>query len=281
MVAHLLEFAPHEIRDACAIGEGAVHDELRLSLRRVGTEYLASQPGLLLHAAGCIFDGSGLLLAGTSRSGKSTFAALVASRGGAVVADDTVRLDGARAFGIGTPISVRQDSPFRSHAQGTWYADSSSDRLLIRADDLGGSHVPDMAVDAIAFVRFGSDYSLAHLSPGDSFARVASMMLRPAEQPELFAVAELVGARPCVEVAISTLAEADTALEALADLPTPDSVTIPTTMTASELVGFDDEVWGVRFGDEVVLFHRTKNQAAHYVGWEAGLPMSDPRWPLR
>jgi hypothetical protein len=56
---------------------------------------MPSRDGMLLHAAGVTLEGRAFVLAGSEGSGKSTFAALAASRGARVLSDDLVLLDGA------------------------------------------------------------------------------------------------------------------------------------------------------------------------------------------
>lgn len=83
-----------------------LHSPFRYPLDQILAMYLLGQSGLILHAAGLVFGGTGVAFPGVSGAGKSTICALAAGRPGwAPLSDDRVivRLTAGRAEMHGTP----------------------------------------------------------------------------------------------------------------------------------------------------------------------------------
>ena len=283
VVAHLTALmsvgAQRSIVDEMSMTSGKVHDRLRLAIRTAARSHALTLPGVQLHAAACrLPSGRSLLLPGRTGAGKSTLAALLASRQqAAVVADDIIVLEENQARGAGVPISIRRTSPCWEIARSLWYADESN-RLLVRPDDLGGSMTDQVSVDALVFPTFGDKFCREPLSPIAAFCRLSSMIMRPAGLPEMMALARFANSIPAVEARFTSVDEAITLVECTeAGIEASDQFA-PQALTDHELANFSADVWGIRFGDDVALFNRANNEMVHLAGWPAGSRSALTNW---
>lgn len=242
----------------------------------------AKLSGLQLHAAACQLPSDmGLLLAGRSGAGKSTLMAVLASKMNAsVVSDDTVVLRDGCAHGLGVPLTIRRTSPYWGLADRLWYTDDS-DRLLIHPRDLGGALVAEARMDAVVFPQFGGSASVRPISSADSFCRLSSMLMRPADNQALLELARFAARIRSFSAEYSSVDEALAAIVEVAESSPAADVIDPRPMRSDELEGFPTNVWGMRFDDEVILFNRSTNEVAHLAGWPADKPSAVTSWPAK
>ncbi len=129
-----------------AVGSDRVlFSPFRYPLDQILAMYLLGEGGLIVHAAGLVFGGTGVALPGVSGAGKSTICALAAGRPGwAPLSDDRViaRLMGERAEVHGTPWPGEAGIAANGHSQlGALVfleqGDTNEIRLLERREALG------------------------------------------------------------------------------------------------------------------------------------------------
>jgi energy-coupling factor transporter ATP-binding protein EcfA2 len=285
-IDHLLQDAP-SVRpqhpwEFGRSGSHGLHDQLRQDLRRVTRAELSKLPGLQLHAAACrLPSDKGLLLAGRSGAGKSTLmAALASEMNASVVSDDTVVLQDGCAHGLGVPLTIRRTSPYWDLANRLWYTDDS-DRLLIHPRDLGGALVAEARIDTVVFPQFGGQLSVRPISSADSFCRLSSMLMRPADNETLLELARFAARTRSFSAKYGSVDEALAAIAEVAGSDPAVDVIVPRPMRSDELVGFPTNVWGMRFNDEVILFNQSTNEVAHLAGWPADMPSAVTSWPVK
>jgi hypothetical protein len=285
--AHLLEHVVDDVRVRLGPTRAPdqvdrdVHHDLRLRLRPAVRAAAAGGAGIAVHAAACSVEGgTGFLLPGRTRSGKSTLAlALAVERRATLLSDDVVRLDGRRAHGAGTPVSVRRDSPYWDVARQLWYADDV-ERLLVRPDDVGGvPPAPDTDVDIVVFPLYGRPSGLKALTPAAAFCRLASCLIGSATDHDLMALADLVTDVPAYIAGYGGVGEAIALLdEAIAGGPVVGHRAPPAMLSPEETTGFTAEIMGVRFGDEVAAFNAVYGEVVHFTEWPAGWAPVVPSW---
>jgi hypothetical protein len=159
-----------------------------------------------------------------------------------------------------------------------WYAEAGTDRLLLRPDDVGGDVVPHSDVDMVVFPQFGDHDEILVMDAPTSFARLCAMLLNPAPEDSIMALARVVALVPCYSMSYSTTNAALAAIDNLATRPRPGYVNDPVALTDAELSGIVADVWGIRFGDDVVLINRSSGHVVHLSGWPAGATFEVESW---
>jgi hypothetical protein len=142
---------------------------------------IVSQP-CAIHAAAVGLEGHGVLLAGSSYSGKTTLAGwLVSHHHASYIADEVSAIDGqlmVRPFA--RPLGVRADSPLAAAAPPLTAEarDFMPDERLVPVSDLGGTlATTPVPVGLIVFPRFDPSATLSanSVSPADALVRLAAL----------------------------------------------------------------------------------------------------------
>lgn len=143
---------------------------------------------LLFHAAAIAKNGMGVIIPGTTGSGKSTFAAWHTLHGYDFLSDELVAVspDGASMWGFIQPIRLRPGSGFLfSYLNQIGTSEQAFEPLpdgvvLVSPDSLGAGSVTYAAVPRLfVFPQFtaGSQVSIRRLSIGETVYRLAQLML--------------------------------------------------------------------------------------------------------
>jgi hypothetical protein len=278
IVDHLLADLSADARNA--IGEPSVgggqrlHDCLHAHLGAVSRAFRATKRGVPIHAAACALpDGRGLLVAGPTRTGKSTLVGLLAvERQAMVVSDDTVWLSGGEVSAIGAPAAIREGSPLWSFARAQWYADDSP-RLLVRLADLGpGACRLETPVDLLVFPHFSSSVPGSHavLSPADAFCRISTSVLRTCTETEIMEIGRLAG-RPAISLSYPDARTALALLDHALGLSMPASDDDVEWLESATLkaAGLRPGTRGIRFGPDCALWNHSIGRVVHVKGWTA------------
>ena len=249
------------------ISSRSSHSTLHRALGGLRRSLVRQLPGVPLHAAACrLPSGQTLLAPGSSRSGKSTLALdLTLGRSASPIADDIVWVTAGVASGIGAPVAVRDGSPWWDQCRVLWYADSG-DRLLVRADDLGGPACSYFGtISAVAFPAFDLNEPFCRLiEPAEAFCRLLESSFRPAADAELLEIAQLVAGVPSAALKYRNQAESLEMCDYLLDTRIRKG-SPPKLLASGSLAedGIAPTVSGVRFGEDAVLIHHFSGQVAH------------------
>jgi len=174
-------------------------------LRRAGWHHL--------HATSAIDPrGRGWLLAGNTQAGKSTTAALLASRGWAVGNDDMVFLTREAkgdvvAIARRNPIALRTGGRALLGRLGGRF-DERRKKTLFTPEDLGGSWAPRVRPDILLFISVGdTETTLQRISPGEVLSQLvrwsAWVILEPdLAQPHLDLLAALGAQTRCFRASL-------------------------------------------------------------------------------
>lgn len=149
-------------------------DLLDLLVSRCNLAAFDTDPRRLhLHAAVVEFAGYGVLIAGTSGSGKTSLTLELMRRGAAYLTDECATLcPGSRTvYAYPKPISVKPGSPSDLHGCGL--PSRSTGRTHVRASRLGET-LPWTAVDTIVFVRYSRTMppSVQHITSAEACVRL-------------------------------------------------------------------------------------------------------------
>jgi hypothetical protein len=126
----------------------------------VTMHHLASRAGVLVHAAGAVYRGRGLIFPGVSGAGKSTIAKLLSARGHTLLSDDRIVMriteDGPRGWGTPWPGEGRM--------------------ALNQA----------IALDGIVFLNQAPVNDMTPLTPGQALKRLLPMVSVPWYRADFF-----------------------------------------------------------------------------------------------
>ena len=244
--------------------------------------------GTAVHAGACVLpNGTGLLLPGSSKSGKSTVvAALLMASSARYISDDVVWLHQGVMSGFGAPIAVRPTSPFWGSARTIW-PEEVSERLLVRPSDLtAASPLSEGPVHLVVFPDYRDGLRrLELIGAPEAFCRIVGSLFRKPSSAELLALGELVTRCPAAVVTYddctSVFELCRQFLDAAADTK-PDKSPVwiaPNELGAGE---FAPNIEGMRFGDDVVVWNCDMGQLVSLGSWAGGpFPPGDAYDQLR